>query len=99
VATEQRSRRATFSRHYAQHLPPPTCDEWSWQSKGRCRDHPAELFFPEEESRRRRRLLEEQAKRICHDCPVLAQCRTHALKTPEAYGVWGAMTAAERARR
>jgi WhiB family redox-sensing transcriptional regulator len=29
---------------------------------------------------------------------VLAQCRTHALKTPEAYGVWGAMTAAERAR-
>ncbi|HEY5843980.1 MAG TPA: WhiB family transcriptional regulator, partial [Mycobacterium sp.] len=41
---------------------------------------------------------EEQAKRICRDCPVLAVCREHALKTPEKYGVWGAMTTQERLR-
>jgi WhiB family redox-sensing transcriptional regulator len=66
--------------------------------QGRCRDHPAELFFPEEESRRHRRAREDSAKRICQDCPVIAECRRHALNIPEAYGVWGAMTAAERAR-
>ena len=22
---------------------------WSWQLRGQCHDHPAELFFPEEE--------------------------------------------------
>jgi len=29
---------------------------------------------------------------------LLAQCREHALRTPEAHGIWGAMTAQERAR-
>ena len=80
----------------AQRLPPPRYDQWDWQARGRCRDHPADLFFPEEESRRDRRMLEDRAKRICQDCPVVAECRRHALSTPEIYGVWGAMTAAER---
>lgn len=82
-----------------QRLPAPTIDQWSWQTRGRCRDYPAELFFPEEESRRYRRVHEESAKRICQDCPVIVECRAHALNIPEAYGVWGAMTAAERARQ
>lgn len=72
---------------------------WSWQLRGSCQEFSAELFFPEEEPRRRiRREREEQAKRICRDCPVLALCREHALKTPEKYGVWGAMTTQERLR-
>ena len=66
---------------------------------GCCQDSPAELFFPEdEESKRIRREREEQAKRICRDCPVLAVCREHALSTPEKHGVWGAMTTQERLR-
>ncbi len=70
---------------------------WSWQLRGLCQDHPAELFFPEEEKRKRvRRQREEQAKRICGECPVLALCREHALRTPEKHGVWGAMTTRER---
>ena len=72
---------------------------FSWQLHGSCQEFPAELFFPEEEKRKRiRREREEQAKRICRDCPVLATCREHALTTPERYGVWGAMTTRERLR-
>jgi WhiB family transcriptional regulator, redox-sensing transcriptional regulator len=98
MSTDQKTRRVSFARASLQGLPAPICEQWSWQALGRCREHPAELFFPEEESRRTRRALEDRAKRICQDCPVLAECRAHALKTPETYGVWGAMTAAERAR-
>lgn len=36
-----------------------------------------------------------EAKAICADCPVKAQCLEHALTHLE-YGVWGGMTANER---
>jgi hypothetical protein len=99
VSIEHGPARASVARLSTQRLPAPTVDQWSWQAQGRCRDYPAELFFPEEESRRHRRAREDSAKRICLDCPVLAECRKHALSIPEVYGVWGAMTPAERARR
>jgi hypothetical protein len=44
-----------------------------------------------------RRAQEERAKRICRDCPVIAECREHAVRTPETYGIWGATTPRERA--
>ncbi|MBI3215667.1 MAG: WhiB family transcriptional regulator [Mycobacterium sp.] len=80
--------------------PPAQVEYFSWQLRGSCLDFPVELFFPEEEVRKRvRRQREEQAKRICQGCPVLANCREHALSTPEKYGIWGATTARERALR
>jgi WhiB family redox-sensing transcriptional regulator len=36
------------------------------------------------------------AKAICAACPVLAQCRDHALKTREPYGVWGGLGEEDR---
>ncbi|WP_272868660.1 WhiB family transcriptional regulator [Mycolicibacterium peregrinum] len=78
-------------------LPPPAFDEWSWQLHGLCRDHPAEVFFPEELRGRPLRRREDAAKAICRACPVLDRCRSHALSAPEPYGIWGAMTARERA--
>ena len=78
-------------------LPPPSLEEWSWQQRGLCRDHPAEVFFPEEARGRPLRRREDAAKAICRTCPVLDQCRAHALSAPEPYGIWGAMTARERA--
>ncbi|MCV7111675.1 WhiB family transcriptional regulator [Mycolicibacterium setense] len=78
-------------------LPPPALDEWSWQLRGLCRDHPAEVFFPDEVRGRQLRRREDAAKAICRECPVLQRCRVHALSAPEAYGIWGAMTARERA--
>ena len=78
-------------------LPPPAFDEWSWQLHGLCRDHPAGVFFPEELRGRPLRRREDAAKAICRACPVLDRCRSHALSAPEPYGIWGAMTARERA--
>ena len=71
-------------------------EDWSWQLCGSCLAYPAELFFPEEEARRTRKEREQQAKRICLQCPVLATCREYALKTPERYGIWGGTTPQER---
>ncbi|MGE2714459.1 WhiB family transcriptional regulator [Mycolicibacterium litorale] len=78
-------------------LPGPLWDRWSWQTRGRCRDYPAELFFPESEGRDGLRRREEAAKDICRQCPVIHLCREHALRTPEPYGIWGATTPRERA--
>ncbi|MBX7450898.1 WhiB family transcriptional regulator [Mycolicibacterium sp. 3033] len=79
-------------------LPPPTQDSWSWQWRGTCRDYPIEVFFPDDPHRTVVRHKENDAKAICRQCPVLQQCRDHALRTPEQFGVWGAMTASERSR-
>ncbi len=90
--------RATIPAYRSpRNLPPPALDEWSWQLHGLCRDHPAEVFFPDEVRGRQLRRREDAAKAICRECPVLARCRAHALSAPEAYGIWGAMTARERA--
>jgi WhiB family redox-sensing transcriptional regulator len=88
---------ALYARGRPPNLPPPLFDEWSWQYRGNCRDYPLEVFFPEERGKRLR-AREEQAKRICGNCPVMASCREYALRAPEAYGIWGALTPRERAR-
>jgi WhiB family redox-sensing transcriptional regulator len=54
------------------------------------------FFHPEYERGVARHAREERAKAICRDCPVLAECRQHALSVREPYGVWGAMTVDER---
>ncbi len=33
---------------------------------------------------------------MCQHCPVLAQCRTHALAVQEPYGIWGGLSESER---
>ncbi len=42
-------------------------------------------------------MREQKAKDVCGRCPVLAQCRSHALSVNEPYGVWGGMSAHDRA--
>jgi WhiB family redox-sensing transcriptional regulator len=75
-------------------------DGGRWQQSARCRGLPSNVFFPEElDSRRQRRLQEQAAKQICASCPVIVACREHALRAPEKYGVWGALTARERFMR
>ncbi|MCV7224815.1 WhiB family transcriptional regulator [Mycolicibacterium komossense] len=76
----------------------PVVDDWSWQARGKCLRWPTEIFFPEDLGRPGLRAREQRAKQICRDCPVLMQCRDHALGTPEVHGVWGATTARERAQ-
>jgi WhiB family redox-sensing transcriptional regulator len=68
-----------------------------WHSDAACRSDEAGLFFaPSKEPTAARLAREGAAKRVCARCPVMVECREHALLQPEPYGVWGGMTAAER---
>lgn len=68
-----------------------------WHAGAACRRDEAGLFFaPSKEPTASRLAREEAAKRVCARCPVLLECREHALLQPEPYGVWGGLTAAER---
>lgn len=78
--------------------PKPTLDVWEWQFEGLCRTRGAEIFFhPERERGAARRSREAFATAMCRECPVIQQCRSHALSFPENYGVWGGLTEDERA--
>jgi WhiB family redox-sensing transcriptional regulator len=78
-------------------LPLPIADNWDWQSNGACRSFPPEMFFhPEGERGPSRRARISEAKSICGTCPVLLQCRTHALSVQEPYGIWGGLSEDER---
>lgn len=79
------------------HQPGPMAEIWEWQHEGLCRSVSPEIFFhPEGERGSARRRREERAKDVCASCPVLMQCRDHALAAREPYGVWGGMTEEER---
>lgn len=78
-------------------LPGPNADLWDWQLAGACRTVSPDTFFhPEGERGPARRRRDAAAKEVCAACPVLRQCREHALQVREPYGVWGAMTEGER---
>ncbi|MFJ9840990.1 WhiB family transcriptional regulator [Kitasatospora sp. NPDC101155] len=68
-----------------------------WHTGAACQRDEVGLFFaPSKEPTAARLSREEQAKQVCARCPVLLECREHALAQPEPYGVWGGLTAAER---
>ncbi|OMC03729.1 WhiB family transcriptional regulator [Mycolicibacter heraklionensis] len=80
-----------------EHLPGRNADVWDWQLRGACRGVDSSVFFPPDGERGRARAQREQnAKKWCRSCPVLEQCRTHALAVGEPYGIWGGMSEAER---
>lgn len=78
-------------------LPEPVTTMWEWQMHGLCRGMDSAVFFhPEGERGHKRAAREEQAKRVCAQCPVLQRCREYAVTAGEPYGVWGGMSAPER---
>ncbi|MBN4926156.1 WhiB family transcriptional regulator [Hoyosella rhizosphaerae] len=79
-------------------LPGPVIELWDWQRDGLCRGVDSSVFFhPDGERGRARHERELRAKALCHQCPVLAECRSHALAVGEPYGIWGGMSETERA--
>ena len=40
--------------------------------------------------------VETEAKQICAACPILHDCRRHAITNAEPDGIWGGLTADER---
>lgn len=59
-----------------------------------CAQTDPELWFPEKGSSVR------VPRRLCRECPLLAACRSWALRHPHetAHGIWGGLTARERQR-
>lgn len=77
-------------------LPPPRIEAYEWQAVALCRGLDVNVFFHANNERGVKRVQRaENAKAICRRCPVIEQCRQHALRC-EPYGVWGGMTADER---
>nr|WP_246242764.1 MULTISPECIES: WhiB family transcriptional regulator [Flexivirga] len=62
-----------------------------WQADALCRQTDPEIFFPEKGG------STKDAKRICHSCPVAAECLDQALANDERFGIWGGVP--ERRRR
>jgi WhiB family redox-sensing transcriptional regulator len=59
-------------------------------------DHP-EFWFPEDmPGKRATQAATEYAKRVCKGCDMKPECLAFALKTDEAFGIGGALTADER---
>jgi WhiB family redox-sensing transcriptional regulator len=78
-------------------LPGPVADLWEWQLRGACRKADKSLFFhPEGERGPARRNRDSAAKAVCATCPVMQQCRAHALAAREPYGVWGGLSENDR---
>ncbi len=78
-------------------LPGRNEDLWRWQLRAVCRGmDTADFFHPDAERGPSKHRRDAKAKAICASCPVIAQCRTHALQVHEPYGVWGGLTADER---
>ena len=78
-------------------LPGPLMDHWDWQYEGACRELDTDMFFyPEGERGTARRRRADAAKAVCATCPVMEECRDHAVASREPYGIWGGMTEEER---
>jgi WhiB family redox-sensing transcriptional regulator len=55
------------------------------------------MFFTPDDIRGHERVQREaRAKEMCRRCPVMAECRAHALNAVESYGIWGGLSASER---
>lgn len=64
-----------------------------WKLRGACRTlADPEFMFPLGKNSAH----ERQAKAVCHECPVIRECRSYALNNREEFGVWGGTSEADR---
>jgi len=67
-----------------------------WRSAAACRFADPDLFFPVSDAGKSLEQVTE-ARMICAGCPVRRECLAFALRTQQAYGIWGGTTEEERA--
>ena len=63
-----------------------------WVDWALCAQTDPESFYPERGASHR------EAKRVCDMCPVRPDCLDWAIEHNESEGIWGGMSAKERAR-
>lgn len=64
--------------------------ELSWQALALCAETDPEAFFPEKGGSTR------EAKRVCGECEVRAECLEYAISNDERFGIWGGLSERER---
>jgi WhiB family redox-sensing transcriptional regulator len=64
----------------------------AWQADALCAQTDPEAFFPEKGGSTR------EAKKICQQCDVKAECLEYALANDERFGIWGGLSERERRR-
>lgn len=68
-----------------------------WRDRANCKGIGLRVFFhPDGERDPLRSRREAQAKVVCRDCPVRAECLDEALTTPNPWGSWGGLSERER---
>ena len=63
-----------------------------WQEQANCLGVDPDLFFPERGASTR------EAKSVCCNCEVRADCLEYALVNGEKFGIWGGLSERERRR-
>lgn len=66
-----------------------------WRSAAACQFADADLFFPATSPGLSVK-QEAEAKKVCAQCQVQAECLAFALRTCQVHGVWGGMSEQER---
>ena len=69
--------------------------EYGWRTQALCRDTDPELFFPIGTTGAALVQI-EQARAVCRQCPVQADCLDFALTTNQDSGIWGGTSEEER---
>lgn len=72
-------------------------EAWDWQLRAACRRMDSQFFFhPDGERGPAREQREACAKAVCRSCPVVRECRAHALAVRAPYGIWGGLSRLDR---
>jgi WhiB family redox-sensing transcriptional regulator len=76
----------------ADHYPTASQAEEAWRDQALCAQTDPESFFPEKGCSSR------EAKKVCVECVVKAECLQYALDHDERFGIWGGLSERERRR-
>lgn len=63
-----------------------------WMDDALCTQVDPEAFFPPKGGSNR------DAKKLCAECPVRAECLAYALENDERFGIWGGLSPRDRRR-
>ncbi len=66
-----------------------------WRDRAACLHEDPDLFFPVGTTGPAIAQA-EAAKAICRRCPVREECLEFAMRTGQAFGIWGGLTEEER---